>query len=75
MIQMTDHFGQNDLIPDFSIWETKMFHFGLKRSILVHWGPRANRALVIPDRIFLKDCQNDAYFEGYFQGLLSDLDT
>ena len=37
-----DPFGQNDLKYselDFSIRETKMVHFGLKRSILVHLGP------------------------------------
>ena len=39
-----DHFGQNDLIPDWILafarpkW-TKMVHFGLRRSILVHLGP------------------------------------
>ena len=39
-----DHFGQNDFIPNRILafaepkW-TKMVHFGLKRSILVHLGP------------------------------------
>ena len=39
-----DHFGQNDLLPNWILafarpkW-TKMVHFGLKRSILVHLGP------------------------------------
>ena len=39
-----DHFGQNDLIPNWILafarpkW-TKMVHFGLKRSIFVHLGP------------------------------------
>ena len=39
-----DHFGQNDLILNRILvfarpkW-TKMVHFGLKRSILVHLGP------------------------------------
>ena len=39
-----DHFGQNGLIPNWILafarpkW-TKMVHFGLKRSILVHLGP------------------------------------
>ena len=40
-----DHFGQNDLIPNRILlafarpkW-TKMAHFGLERSILVHSGP------------------------------------
>ena len=41
-----DHFGQNDLIPNWILafarpkW-TKMVHFGLTRSILVHLGPPA----------------------------------
>ena len=39
-----DHFGQNDLIPNRIVvlarpkW-TKMVHFGLERSSLVHLGP------------------------------------
>ena len=39
-----DHFGQNALIPNWILafarpkW-TKMVHFGLRRSILVHLGP------------------------------------
>ena len=41
---LNDHFGRNDLIPNRILaaarrkW-TKMVHFVLKRSILVHLGP------------------------------------
>ena len=41
-----DHFGQHDLNPNWILafarpkW-TKMVHFGLKRSVLVHLGPPA----------------------------------
>ena len=56
-----DHFGQNDLIPNWllaSIRETKMdkwsilVHFGLKKSILVHLGPPTVRGP------FLSFCDN-----------------
>ena len=51
-----DHFGQNDLIPNWFLafarptW-TKMVHFGLFWPEEVHFGPfrSANRTLAIPD--------------------------
>ena len=51
-----DHFGQNDLIPNWILafarpkW-TKMVHFGPFWPEVVHFGPfrSANRTLAIPD--------------------------
>ena len=58
-----DHFGQNALIPNWISalarprW-TKMVHFGLKRSVEVHFGPfrSANCILAIPDFWMLRYC-------------------